>query len=115
MSQVIPSHLVKRDPSIVIDVLAPPSTISLLQRMPEVSRGIILKLGHGELGFGYRRRLGRRLANESYDHAIVTANSFKSSLVPFSLESLVELVFWESTGIFFSMISSCWTKPSYLR
>jgi heptosyltransferase-2 len=83
MSQVIYSHLVRRDPSIVIDVLAPPSTISLLQRMPEVSRGIILKLGHGELGFGYRRRLGRRLANESYDHAIVTANSFKSSLVPF--------------------------------
>ena len=55
MSQVIYSFLRARDPEMVLDVLAPEATISLVQRMPEVDRGLLLKQRHGELGLGYRR------------------------------------------------------------
>ena len=66
----------------VLDVLAPQSTLSLVQRMPEVDRGILIKQRHGQLGLGYRFELGKLLAKEKYDQAIVTPNSLKSSLVP---------------------------------
>ncbi len=83
MSQVIYSSLRRDHPDAQIDVLAPQATLSLVQRMPEVSRGILLKLGHGEFGFGYRRGLGRQLAENGYDQAIITQNSLKSAFVPF--------------------------------
>jgi heptosyltransferase-2 len=83
MSQVIYSALRRKNPEVVIDVLAPQATVSLVRRMPEVDRGILLKQKHGELGIGYRRALGQQLASEQYDTAIVTPNSFKSALVPF--------------------------------
>ena len=83
MSQVIYSALRRKNPEVVIDVLAPQATVSLVRRMPEVDRGILLKQKHGELGIGYRRALGQQLAAERYDTAIVTPNSFKSALVPF--------------------------------
>lgn len=83
MSQVIYSALREQYPEVAIDVLAPAATISLVQRMAEVDRGILLKQKHGEFGFGYRRALGHRLADNAYDQAIVTANSMKSALVPF--------------------------------
>ena len=82
MSQVIYSCLRSRDPEMVLDVLAPQSTLSLVQRMPEVDRGILIKQRHGQLGLGYRFELGKLLAKEKYDQAIVTPNSLKSSLVP---------------------------------
>ena len=83
MSQIIYCCLRYREPEVVLDVLAPRSTLSLVQRMPEVDRGILIKQGHGQLGLGYRRGLGQLLAKEKYDQAIVTSNSLKSSLVPF--------------------------------
>ncbi|MBT4160334.1 MAG: lipopolysaccharide heptosyltransferase II [Gammaproteobacteria bacterium] len=83
MSQVIYSALRSANPDIVIDVLAPSATLSLVQRMEEVDRGILIKQGHGQLGFGYRRNLGRQLAERNYDQAIITPNSLKSALVPF--------------------------------
>ena len=66
-----------------IDVLAPPWSLPLLERMPEVRRGIALPLGHGEFGLGARWRLGRDLSPERYDQAIALPNSLKSALVPF--------------------------------
>ncbi len=66
-----------------IDVLAPPWSLPLLERMPEVRRGIALPLGHGEFGLGARWRLGRELSPERYDQAIALPNSLKSALVPF--------------------------------
>ncbi len=83
MSQVIYSSLRSKDSEMVLDVLAPESTLSLVQRMPEVNRGILIKQHHGELGLGYRLGLGKLLAKEKYDQAIVTPNSLKSALVPF--------------------------------
>lgn len=83
MSQVIYSGLRADNPDVEIDVLAPRSTLSLVQRMRDVDRGILIDQKHGQLGFGYRRSLGGRLAENRYDKAIITPNSLKSALVPF--------------------------------
>ncbi|MBO6558272.1 MAG: lipopolysaccharide heptosyltransferase II [Pseudomonadales bacterium] len=83
MSQVIYSALRADNPDVHIDVLAPRATLSLVQRMREVDRGILIDQKHGEFGFSYRRRLGAKLAENHYDLAIVTPNSLKSALVPF--------------------------------
>ena len=83
MSQVIYSGLRADNPDIEIDVLTPRATLSLVQRMPEVNRGILIDQRHGQFGFGYRRALGGKLAENRYDRAIVTPNSLKSALVPF--------------------------------
>jgi heptosyltransferase-2 len=72
-----------RHASLGLDVLAPRWTFSLLERMPEVRRAIENPFGHGDLKLGARRRLGRALAGEGYDQAIVLPNTFKSALVPF--------------------------------
>ena len=48
MSQVIYSCLRSKDSEMVLDVLAPESTLSLVQRMREVDRGILINQKHGE-------------------------------------------------------------------
>jgi heptosyltransferase II len=48
----------------VIDVLAPAWSLPILERMPEVRRGIALPLGHGQFGLGTRWRMGRALSCE---------------------------------------------------
>jgi heptosyltransferase-2 len=50
--------------------------------MPEVTRGIELAVGHGELALGRRRALGRALRAEQYARAIVLPRSAKAALVP---------------------------------
>lgn len=70
-------------PDCRISVLAPDWTRPLLDRMPEVERGISLQIGHGELALGQRRALGRSLRQEKFTTAIVLPNSFKSALIPF--------------------------------
>jgi len=82
MAQSLFKVLKAQDPEPVIDVLAPGWTLPLVERMPEVRSGIDMPLGHGDLGLGLRRRLGRRLRGR-YDQAIVLPNSLKSALVPF--------------------------------
>lgn len=81
MAQSLYKLIKARDASIGIDVLAPAWSLPLLLRMPEVSRGIELPLGHGEIGIGERRRLGRSLRGQ-YRQAIVLPRSLKSALVP---------------------------------
>lgn len=81
MAQSLYRLLRARDPSAVIDVLAPGWSLPLLERMPEVDRGIELPVGHGQLGLGTRRRLGKALRGR-YDRAIVLPRSLKSALVP---------------------------------
>jgi len=71
-----------RHAGLVLDVLAPPWTLPLLERMPEVRRALASPFAHGDLRLGERRRLGRGLAREGYDQAIVLPNTFKSALVP---------------------------------
>lgn len=72
-----------RHPGPALDVLAPPWTLPLVRRMPEVRRAIESPFDHGALKLGQRRRLGHALAGEGYDQAIVLPNSLKSALVPF--------------------------------
>lgn len=72
-----------RHAGVALDVLAPRWALPLLGRMAEVRRAIESPFGHGDLSLGERRRLGRTLAGEGYDQAIVLPNTFKSALVPF--------------------------------
>lgn len=72
----------ERHDQLLLDVLAPPWTLPLLSRMPEVRRGIAAQFGHGELKFSERRRLARALQAEGYDQAILLPNSWKSALIP---------------------------------
>lgn len=72
----------KRGGECAIDVLAPAWSLPILARMPEVRRGVVMPLGHGEFGLAARWKLGRALAAEAYDQAIVLPGSLKSALAP---------------------------------
>lgn len=82
MAQPMFRLLHQRHANLALDVAAPPFTLPLLSRMPEVRRGIAARFGHGELKFGERRRLAHELRAERYDQAIVLPNSLKSALLP---------------------------------
>lgn len=82
MAQSLFIELRHRHPDAVIDVLAPAWSRPLLARMPQVHQAIDLPLAHREIGLGKRYRLGRELAAQQYDQAILLPNSFKSALVP---------------------------------
>ncbi|MDT8404865.1 lipopolysaccharide heptosyltransferase II [Sulfuriflexus sp.] len=83
MAQSLFMTLKQQHPGCLIDVLAPAWSRPLLERMPEVHAAIDMPFGHGEFGFGKRRRLGRQLRANNYAQAIVLPNSWKSALVPF--------------------------------
>lgn len=83
MAQSMFIALKKRLPDCRIDVLAPPWSLDLLVRMPEVTSAIAMPLTHGQLGLSARIQLGKSLRSERYDQAIVLPNSWKSALVPF--------------------------------
>ena len=82
MSQSLYRLLKLRDPNVVIDVLAPLWTFSLLKCMPEVHEAIELPVTHGELKLRVRYQLAKQLRAKEYDQAIVLQNSFKSALIP---------------------------------
>ena len=52
MAQTLFIELKRQDPEAIIDVLAPAWSAPLLDRMPEVNRGIDMPLGHGQTGTG---------------------------------------------------------------
>lgn len=83
MSQSLYIYLQQTRPGVVIDVLAPPWSEPLIERMPEVAHAIVKPIGHGELGLGRRSKMGRALREAKYDQAILLPNSFKSALIPF--------------------------------
>jgi heptosyltransferase-2 len=83
MAQSLFKLLRRQDPLAVIDVIGPSWSLPLVARMPEVRRGIALTADHGDLALGARMTLGRDLATEGYERAIVIPRSFKSALVPF--------------------------------
>jgi heptosyltransferase-2 len=82
MAQALYQLLAERAPGVVIDVVAPAWSLPVLERMPEIRRGIELAVGHGELGLGRRLTLARTLRGERYSRAIVLPRSAKAALVP---------------------------------
>ncbi len=83
LAQPLFIRLHQRHPGLQLDVLAPAWTRQLYERMSEVRRVIDNPFAHGEFKLRERWRLGRRLAAEAYDQAIVLPNSWKSALTPF--------------------------------
>lgn len=83
MAQSLFISLQKKYPNAVIDVLAPDWSLAILQRMPQVNRGISIPAGHGELNLGKRYRLGKQLRQAKYKQAIVLPRSLKAALIPF--------------------------------
>jgi len=83
LAQPLFMRLHERQAGLAIDVLAPPWTAALLQRMPQVRAVIDLPFRHGELKVFARRRLGLALKARRYDKAIVLPNSLKSALPPY--------------------------------
>lgn len=83
MAQSLFMTLKATRPGVELHVAAPKWSEPLLARMPEVDRSIGMDLAHGQLGVGARFKLGRTLAQEAYDQAILLPNSLKSALVPF--------------------------------
>jgi heptosyltransferase-2 len=83
MAQSLFIALKKNHPDCRIDVLAPAWTLSLLERMPEVSKAIAMPLPRGKLGLMERIKLGLSLRPEGYDQAILLPNSWKSAIPPF--------------------------------
>ncbi|MBI2224356.1 MAG: lipopolysaccharide heptosyltransferase II [Betaproteobacteria bacterium] len=82
LAQPLFKRLHERHRDLALDVLAPPWTRALFERMPEINSGIDSPFGHGELALKRRYALGRSLAARRYDQAIVLPNSFKSALIP---------------------------------
>lgn len=82
MSQSLYISLKQRHPDAELHVMAPAWCCTLLERMPQVDKAIVMPLGHGDFKLAERFRLGRTLANENYDWAIVQPNSLKSALIP---------------------------------
>jgi len=81
MAQSLFKVLKSREPDRPLDVLAPGWSLPIVGRMPEIRDGIAAQTGHGEIGFGTRRRIAAGLRRR-YDRAIVMPRSFKSALIP---------------------------------
>jgi heptosyltransferase-2 len=83
MAQPLLQRAREKRPDLAIDVLAPPWVAPVLRRMPEVNEVIESPLAHGALQLRERWRLGRRLKERNYAHAIVLPNTWKAALLPF--------------------------------
>ncbi len=82
MAQTLFTCMKTQDPACEIHVLAPGWSQPLLDRMPEVSEGMVLPVGHKEVSLMTRMKIGRSLRKDNYDQAILLPNSWKSALIP---------------------------------
>ena len=84
MAQSLFITLKQQYPDCQIDVIAPAWTLSLVERMPEVSLALTMPpLARGQLGLRERIKLGKSLRSHYYDQAILLPNTWKSALTPF--------------------------------
>ena len=82
MSQTLLKRVKSENPDSVIDILINSSFKSLVERMPEINKAIILDCGHKELGFFKRLNLAKKIKGD-YDQSIVLSRSLKSALIPY--------------------------------
>ncbi|MCW8831076.1 MAG: lipopolysaccharide heptosyltransferase II, partial [Gammaproteobacteria bacterium] len=83
MAQSLFITLKKLYPDCIIDVVAPEWSLPILERMPQVNRGIALAVKHGEFSLLKRIKTGLSLREKGYTHSIILPRSWKSALVPF--------------------------------
>lgn len=88
LGDVIMAHslvqvLKERFPDAQFDVLAPKSTLSITELMPEFTQRILMSDTHGQFSLKRRWALARELKKEKYDLAYILPNTWKSALVPF--------------------------------
>ncbi|ARN73897.1 lipopolysaccharide heptosyltransferase II [Oceanicoccus sagamiensis] len=93
MAQSLFIALKQQHPEGHIDVLAPAWSLPILERMPEVRKGIAMPVGHGKLNLGLRVEVANALQAEQYDQAILLPNSLKSALIPW-LAKIPERTGW---------------------
>lgn len=84
LAQSLFKTLKAQQPNCTIDVAAPPWTLPLIERMPEVNKGIALPFKHGQFALLERIKFGKSLRQEGYTQAIILTNSFKSAILPFA-------------------------------
>jgi heptosyltransferase-2 len=84
LAQSLFKTLKSMNPDNIIDVAAPAWTLPLIERMPEVNKGIALPFKHGQFALFERIKFGKSLRNEAYTQAIILTNSFKSAILPFA-------------------------------
>lgn len=84
LAQSLFKTLKLNNPNCIIDVAAPAWTLPLIDRMPEVNKGIALPFKHGQLALFERIKFGKNLRNEAYTQAIILTNSLKSAILPFA-------------------------------
>jgi len=83
MVQSLFKTLKEQQPDCLLDVLAPPWSLPLLKRMPEINQVYALPVKHKELALKIRYQVGRQLRVNKYDQSIIIPRSFKAALVPF--------------------------------
>ena len=84
LAQSLFKTLKLNNPNCIIDVAAPAWTLPLIERMPEVNKGIALPFKHGQFALFERIKFGKSLRKEAYTQAIILTNSFKSAILPFA-------------------------------
>lgn len=84
LAQSLLKTLKLNNPTCIIDVAAPAWTLPLIERMPEVNKGIALPFKHGQFALFERIIFGKSLRNEAYTQAIILTNSLKSAILPFA-------------------------------
>ena len=82
ISQPLVTLLRRRNPAVVIDVLAPAWVGPVYQRMSEVNEVSPSPFAHGELAWGRRRAVAAGVRVKQYRQCIVLPNSLKSALIP---------------------------------
>lgn len=83
MAQSLFIALKKKYPDCQLDIVAPAWSLPLIARMPEITTGIEMPVGHGKLDLKARKQLANQLQKKNYQQAIILPNSLKSALVPF--------------------------------
>ena len=77
MSQTLLKRVKLENPDTKIDILVNSTFKSLVERMPEINKAIILDCGHKELGIFKRLNLAKKIKG-SYDQSIVLSRSIIS-------------------------------------
>ena len=82
MAQALFKTILEQMPNSQIDVIAPSWCLDVTKRMPEINKGIISPVKHGELGIMKSFQLAEWLRPNKYDQAIILPRSWKSALIP---------------------------------